>query len=376
MRAKTLLFLIFLLASISVSAQTKVLTVTGGSGGGAYRSPAKLIHVWANPPVAGQVFDRWTGDANLLENPFDAHTRVIHLKRNATLTATYKTAPVWTQTNESINGIGLGFYFPPDYKAVIVRFHGSGGNYLTFFNEAEDRDFANYAVADGYAVVSLDSADRVNKQWDFNSPTASNQDLQNVVLIFQTLRSRGILRANTPVFALGFSNGGTFASYAAHTLGGKAAAIYNSTGLDSWMDATTVPHIWNLAINDTRLGADGYALSLEQSENLLRRGIAAQHYTNLPSPVYAERFWRLAGLTQIDSAAIYDGLKNGGILDDKNFQINSPRVSDWREQIPAPYNANAQLMNDIGGQLDNCWAEHQFFSESNYRTIQFFNAHL
>jgi dienelactone hydrolase len=376
-RSKFTLGLMFLLLGFSgAAAQPRIsVTVAGGSGAGSYRKGAE-VHIWANPPGAGQVFDCWTGDAAELEDACEAHTKIASLKRAVGLTATYKAAPVWQRTRETVNGVDFGYYFPPGYKAVIFRFHGTGGGFVSFFSQTEERRFADDAVADGYAVVALESADRTNKVWDFTNPPATNRDLQNVAAIIFGLRSRGLLQPGKPLFALGFSNGGTFASFIATEGNWRAAAVYCSTGLDSWMDTTNVPHIWNLAANDTRFEAAGVRASSAQSRALARRGVAAGHNTNLSSPVYPERFWRLDGLTEADSAAIYNGLKNAGLLDADDYLIDSPRVNGWRQAIPPPYNQNDQLMRDIGNQLDNCWAEHQFYSDFNRRTIEFFNARL
>ena len=336
----------------------------------------RSTHVWANVPAVGQVFDRWTGDTHLLANPFESHTKLNLLGKNITITATFRNAPAWNHTNGQINGIGFGYFFPPNHVGVIFRFHGSGGNYSTFFNQPEDRFFANDAVAAGFAVVSLESADRINRQWDHTNPPPTNADLQNVMAIIQDLRNRGLMRANEKIFALGFSNGAVFSSYIAHLANWAAAACYSATGLENWILTTTIPHIWSFGVNESSGNPTQMQRTYEHYLNLVSRGIPARHSFFYPSPVFPKRFQRIFGMTEADSLAIYNSLKNAGKLDGFDHQIISPRVSNWRQVIPPPYNQNANLMDDIGNQLDNCWAEHQFQADFNHRTIEFFTARL
>jgi hypothetical protein len=52
---------------VTGSGPAVTLTVTNGTGGGTYTGGSK-VDIFANPPAAGQVFDRWTGDTAALGN--------------------------------------------------------------------------------------------------------------------------------------------------------------------------------------------------------------------------------------------------------------------------------------------------------------------
>lgn len=351
--------------------QSRNVTVTSGSlSGNTLRE--RQVNIWANPAPSGQIFDKWVGDIALLRDPFEYHSRVNALSKNINLTATYKNAAVWTQTEFVLgDGTRWGYYFPSNHVAVIFRFHGTNGNQGTLWNSAEDRDFANQAVAAGYALVSGKNVN--GSHWDAITPPVTNLDYANVNTVITTLQQQGLMRLDDKVFALGFSNGGTFASYVAHHKSWRAAALYCSAGLDSWMFSTTVPHSWNIMINDTRLEPGAIPATYAHLADLSSRGITAQHRMFYPTPVFPNRFWRIQGLTSADSQLIYSALKNNGFLDVRDFLIQNPSSSNWQAVIPVQY---AAYSNQIENQLQVCYAEHNFFADANYRVLQFFNSRL
>ncbi len=364
--------LLFLLLSLSTFcfAQRTNLSVTNGSGGAQIRG-RRIVDVWADPNPAGMVFDRWTGDTALVQNPSEYHTKVNPLSLNINLTATYKPAPVWNPTYETINGSQMGYYFPAAPVGVIFHFHGTGGSATGFFTDSEQRIFANEAVAENYAVVTLSSVDRVNRQWNANPQLQNNPDMQNVQAAINLFISRGSISAATPIFANGISNGGGFAPRVSLALNFRATSIFIASGTTPIISQTTVPTIWNLMQNDSTIGADGIAQAFSNYQNLLGRGVPAQYNLLAPSPVYPERFRRISSLTQTDSQTIYNALKQNGFLNSRDFLIQNPTVSNWSSVIPPQYNSS---LNDISDQLTICYTEHKFYSDHDRRVLNFFNA--
>lgn len=195
--------------------------------------------------------------------------------------------------------------------------------------------------------------------------------MQNVQAAINLFISRGWITSTTPVFANGVSNGGGFAPLVSRTLNFRATSIYISSGLASVMPQTTVPTIYNLMQNDRVLGANGIAQAYSYYQNLLARGVRAQYNVLTPSPVFPERFRRIAGLTAADSQNIYNALKQNGFLDARDFLINDPASSNWRNVIPSQY---ASYLTEISSQLTVCYAQHMFYSDYNRRVLDFFNA--
>lgn len=181
------------------------------------------------------------------------------------------------------------------------------------------------------------------------------------------------MSAAAPIFATGISNGGAFAPRVSRALNFRGTAIFIAAGTINVMSQTTIPTIWLLMQNDTVIGSEGSQQALSNFQNLLGRGIPAQYNVLAPSPVYPERFWRIAGLTAQDSRLIYDALKQNGFLDGRDYLIQNPKTSNWQNLIPAQFNSYS---NEIASQLEICYTEHNFYSDYDRRVLDFFNARL
>jgi hypothetical protein len=372
MRPLLLILVAVALLASSVAAQRSTVTVNSGSGDGKYKGqPA--AHVWADPSQAGMVFDRWTGDAHLLQNPREWHTRLRTIKPEANITATYRPAPAWTPVYETLNMIQMGYYFPPNAQGVIFHFHGQGGSANLLFNNLERRIFANEAVAEGYAVVALDSADRMTRDWSTSNEISTSPDLQNVQAAISRLTQLGLMTAQTPKFAHGFSKGAGFAPRVSRAFGFRATSMTGLAGTPDIINITVTPTLWAIPQNDGTIMAGGIRQAYANYLNLVSRGVPAEHHAFYPSPVHAERFWRIPGLSASDSQSIHAALKQGNYLDGRNYLAADPDTSGWQSVIPAQYSSYTQLISE---QLRICYAEHNFFSDYNRRTLDFFNRYL
>ena len=78
-----------LFATLSTVLPTHALTVINGTGSGNYTEGTQ-IRVSASPPVAGQRFDGWTQDWQILTNPFIPTTTALMLSRDLTIEASYR----------------------------------------------------------------------------------------------------------------------------------------------------------------------------------------------------------------------------------------------------------------------------------------------
>ena len=74
---------------------TYLLTVASGIGGGEFEAGA-VVTIVANAAPSGKVFDKWTATAGTLANATSATTTFTMPASAATVTATYKDAPVNT----------------------------------------------------------------------------------------------------------------------------------------------------------------------------------------------------------------------------------------------------------------------------------------
>ncbi|MEO6392208.1 MAG: hypothetical protein ABIP75_10180 [Pyrinomonadaceae bacterium] len=357
------------LLSTAAFAQRSLVTVNSGSGGGPYKG-RPFVQVWADPNPAGLVFDHWTGDTALLQHPDEPHAKLRTGLLQIMLTATYRSAPSWNPTFESLNGIQMGYYFPASPVGVIFHFHGQGGSANLLFNNSERRIFANEAVAEGYAVVALDSADRVSRDWSTSNDLATSPDIQNVQAAINLFIMRGLITGSTPLFAHGFSKGAGFSPRVARALNFRATSMNLLAGTPDIINLTTIPTIWCIAQNDGTIGASGVQQSFTNYQSLLVRSIPSAYYRVLPSPVYPERFWRIPGLTANDSRVIHDALLQSGFIDGRDMLLQDPDTSGWQSVIPATYTS---FLTSISDQLRICFTEHTFFSDLDRRVLDFFD---
>ncbi len=366
---KSLLFLILFTFPIAFLAQTN-LTVTNGSKN-LGKGRARRANVWADPNPSNTVFDRWTGDTALVEDIYSASTFVNPLSKNISLTATYKPAQSWQLTEEAINGVDVLYYIPQNRVGIIFRLHGTGGSAQSTLSSVESRQFSNDAVAAGFGIIALDSVDRTSGEWSLGPPP-NNPDIANVQAVITNFVNRGIITSSDPLFAQGTSRGGIFSSLVVYYLNFRADAIYIAYGANLIMPQTTVPTIFCMAANDDQsmVGQPGNQNAYTQAVNLRDRGIIASYNLHQPSPVYPERFWRIANLSAEDSHAIYNALKNNGFLDGRDFLIQNPRDSNWQSVIPAQY---LPYSTGISSVLGAAYANHGFYSDYNSRVLRFFS---
>jgi dienelactone hydrolase len=359
--------------TIGISAQTFTLTVQNGYGSGTYKA-GDSVFVWANPNPRGTVFDKWTGSTETMRYPLEYRSTLIMPARNTSIQATYRSAPVWTAASGTRMGTEFYYYAPPNYKGVVTFFHGAGGNARGWVdtNNAESRNFAEYAVAAGYAVLATESQNRTNKTWVVNTAT-NNPDFNNVFAIFDDLVSQGVFKRTDKLFGVGMSQGSGFTSIitAANPTRYAAAALYCVPGQAQAIAVTTVPSMWCMARNDTSEVFTRVADAKANYDVLVRRGIPTEFNVNEGSPVFPLRFWRILGIDSAGSRVAYNSFKAEGLLDARDFLTIDPRVSDvWKQVIPQQYR---QLQGGFEDQLFAAFAQHKFYSDLNNKTITFFN---
>jgi len=364
--------------------QNSILTIAQGSGGGSYAVGAN-VHIWADPPSVGQVFDRWAGDSQFLLYPNAAHTTLLMPPTGVSVRATYTTKPQWAFTTEAINGVQVISYIPPNPVGLIFVFHG-----LTLrakgvvVDNIEGLIFSRDAVAAGYGVVAPDSVGPSGVSWDLTTLQASNPDVRNVQAIVQAFLARGAITSQTPLFGLGISRGTFFVDRAMLAVGGKAVAHMIGGGSAIYLDLLPVPvsAIWVIAANDSDpgIGPQGNANALVNFNGHVNRGNSARFYTHFPSPVYPLRFWRIPGLTAQDSEAVHQALRTASLLDDINLLKERPSAPNYlldryyrfvpqtlKDRIP---DLTAQTTN----QLLVTFAEHNLTSDANHLILELFDS--
>lgn len=348
----------------AAAARTFALQVAGGSGAGDYPAHA-LVHVWADPPPDGSIFDRWTGDLEPLIDRYAAHTTLVMPAAKVTLRAVFKRAATCLPQNETLSGIEVTRCFPERHSGVIFLFHGGEGTGASFFFWTEPRQFVADAAAAGFALIAFDSVDREHRTWQLKAQ-GENPDLQHVRAVLAAFLGRRLIARGEPVYALGAGSGGNFAARVAQSLPCKAAAIFFVPGF--LPAGYAVPTIWLMAQNEAR----GQPQALAAYTRLLHDQVPAKFEINDASPVFPQRFHRIRGVDPEQSRAIYAFLEEKRYLDAGDMLAQDPETSGWETALPERF---AKLRGGIREQLDVCFALARFYSDFDTRILDFFNEH-
>ena len=361
--------------------QNSILTVVQGSDSGTWAVGA-TVNIWADPPGAGQVFDRWTGDTQSLLYPNAAHTTLVMPATSVSVRATYKNAPQWAFTTETINGVQVLSYVPPNPVGLIFALHGlTVKSTALWVTRIEGQTFCRDAVAAGYGVVAPDSIGPSGVSWDLTTPIATNPDVLNIQAIVKAFLARGAITSQTPLLAVGNSRGAFFADRAMLAVGGKAVAHVIGGGTYSYQVQLPVPEIWVMVANDSDpgVGQEGNATALDNFNFHVNRRNPGRFYTQVPTPVYPHRFWRISGMTAQDSEAVQQALKTAGLLDANNLLKERPVAPNYLQDkylrfVPQTLKDRIPDLNtQLTTQLLVTFAEHEFTSDRNSLILELFD---
>lgn len=346
------------------------IAVQAGHGSGNPVAGAS-VDIYAEAP-GERLFAGWRGDAPVLADPRAWHAPFAAPGRALSLRAEFVPAPAIATETLTVNGSRYRQQIPPNPRALVFAFHGSGGSGDLPFNRAEALVSTRLWLAAGFGVIGLDSADRVNRQWNPQF-ALSNPDVVNVTGILERLRAEGRIGAGTPIFCEGTSNGGGFCSRISALLGFRGQSLMIADGVEAILAQTTVPTIWTLGSNDPTL-APGYLERSQASyEGLLARGIAAERHVVQPSAVYPERFARIPGISATESRTLVESLRASAFLDAAGQVIRDPRGNALDGLLPA---ALRPQQGEIVGQMENAAGAHQYYSDAAHRVVRFFEAQL
>lgn len=333
------LFLLFctLIAASFANAQTYQLTVQNGYGSGQYAA-GDTVHIWSVEWPFSKTFSHWTGEISFLQMPDEWLTRLVMPSQDITVTANIRDLLLGADfTEEQLMGRDtiqqVFHYFPPGGppKGVVWLFHGGGGEAEHWVSgNLEQRLFANYLMADTFAVIVMECEERTKNTdtdgngyiiWQYTGDSVTNVDIANVRAIRDTFINRGWMTLATPQIAEGFSNGGFFSTLIASFLRWKVGIMHNAYGLPPVIENTPLPILFSMSIfdNHAEIGAAGNLQAFENYQFLLDKGNCTQFYMQLATPVYPQRFMRIPGITGIESLGLFNELKNNGCLNAKDF---------------------------------------------------------
>jgi hypothetical protein len=379
------------------------LKVAGGYGSGLY-APGETVHVWSAVSTTNGVALPWTGDASLLKNPNEWSSSFVMPSREVTLAAA--TAQQGLRlTVEAYKGSTsvdktVRYYFPPGMKGLVIMSHGTGGN-SNYIENSETFAIAVALVHRGFGVLSTEAEEAVagdlngdgKQRWQ-TAFAQTNIDLKNMNTLIAGLEQRGLIVANTPKFALGMSNGGAFSHFlgavGASGVAGSFPKLRFKAVVGYCADATQVfknntsstPSAWYMCGNEDNSEVSN-SDARDNERKISAAGTPTEYLESLATPLYNERFTRIAGISAETSKGIADELRAAGYVDDKGF-LNRD-ADELALEIVQPKNAARfpkilslpeSDQNRLKNQLKVMRAEHAQYADQTYRNIAFFEKFL
>jgi hypothetical protein len=369
------------------------LTVVNGYGSGDFHA-GDTVHVFADVEPADSVFAGWGASIKAIrfDDGREWHTTFIMLGTDITVYAGFQAAQQGSFTSESIRGRDVmkpvWRAIPLHPRGIIIACHGTNGSGSAWFVNPEGIQFTRDAVANGFGIVATDAEEVTvgdlngdgKKRW-MNNTAPDNVDVANIRAILDTLRNRDLFDASTPLFVMGMSAGGSFAPTLGIQIGARATATYCAEGLPGIMAATTVPEIWNNAKWDDNDEVDN-ATAYQHYQLLSARGIPAEFHFHDRSPLYAERFLRVNGISIEQATDLYADIADNNLLDGAGFLRMTTsdtllaRIQQSPKLFPAILSLTTAQQRDVLDQIRSTLANHQFFSDHNYTTLRFFERFL
>jgi len=187
------------------------------------------------------------------------------------------------------------------------------------------------------------------------------------------LINRGQMSASDPVYLVGVSAGGYFASLfdesAQSTLDFpvKVMVLMLSPGSFPAMPESRVPTLLAQAENDT---ISPLEYGTTAFNTLLARGTPVQLVVGKPFPVYPDYFISIQGVDTAASRDIYNTLQARGYLDAQGFLVEDPKTSRWEVEFPSMA-TDPELMDGVRSLLFQAYAEHSVMEAFTHSAFSF-----
>ncbi len=240
---------------------------------------------------------------------------------------------------------------------VVVYFHGAGGT-AGDFSKTEQQALMNQLAPFGWGYVAAESEDQEPGHLWETTYDADNTDMARVVRALEHVASLTSLEADTPIVAMGFSNGGSavgaFVDIYADELPIVAASFHNTNGAEP----EGMPTIWIPAENDPK----ATPAQMENSyEDLLANGEQSEYYLHEELTLMPEMLQRNPELVAEEANVVFADMVASGLVDADGTRLVQgdgdsldKTLTNWAEKSAAPGAVRGAEM------LRVIWALHRF----------------
>lgn len=242
-------------------------------------------------------------------------------------------------------------------RAIILYFHGSGGS-AGDFGGTEEQALMNQLVPFGWGFIAAESEDQdPGNQWN-TSHDADNPDMARVLRAVEHVAGITSLEADTPIVAMGFSNGGqavaAFVDIYGDDLPIVGASFHNTSG---W-GIEDVPTIWFATENDS----EATPAQLEAShEEVLADGRISEYYLQPEQLITTGMLQRNPAIDAYEAADLIADMVAGGLIAEDGSRLVQgdgdaldKALNNWSSQSAVP---GALRASD---QAHAIWALHRF----------------
>jgi predicted esterase len=264
-------------------------------------------------------------------------------------------------------------WVPSGMQGLIFYFHGSGGNAAQLVL-LEPMGAANVMVGAGFGIVATDSELRGSEAfWSDEEDWDANPDFQRLEAIRDDLIASGKITASTPIYTMGFSNGGFMSSlFAAEALEQGwpigAAGPHNSV---PWGASDGLPMFIAESVNDESIAVDS---ARGFYEDWVSAGWPAEFRLTEEAPLDPLRLMRIPGFTEEIAGNAFTELQTFGLVDAAGERLID--LADLESEL-THYENSAQMMKawEVSAELRVQWATHRYDNQFAAEECQFFVDH-
>ncbi len=286
------------------------------------------------------------------------------------------------RTETEFLGRNAIYNIPENCRGLVYTFHGSQGS-ERFAVNSQTAAVLDTLLKGGYGYFSTASDLRKPpKRWDTSKASSRrNKDIAHMVAVDQELRSKGFIEGNTPIYAMGMSNGAAFShlfSSAAKEEGLPVAAVaaYMGGFPPGMLDFPTDTHI--LPPTFTVFGENDGFIQLDRTQSILQtqieRGAQIEQHIVRETLITPETF--LVGkLAFEDRVRVVKILKDEGFIDAEGRRLlfgENPKITRAMEQELADKLPQEIRKRLIFGEILIAWAGHKMRSDYAEEQLAFF----
>ncbi|CAN8071991.1 unnamed protein product [Agarophyton chilense] len=292
---------------------------------------------------------------------------------------------------ETSDGTELVFQKVSNPRGTILLLHGCSHSATDWFPPSafcreciglpEEMKIVYQSLLRGYSVLAVSSTNRKRKCWHTHPEARLGMDYKRIDSALNAAKELTVYDAARPLFAVGVSSGGLFAS--SLPLRSPVVAvnsIVSSSVIGMWAEdfarkkTTYVPHVFtHMAFRDGRTTA----MVASSMSKLLNLGVPCTEFRVDPKAVTPQFLIQaIPHLNHSLASQIVSALNSAGHLDSVWRLKSDPRGSSWRNAIQHLQSNLRDLLvadaSSLSEELNRAWAAHEITSEYYEETLNFF----